>query len=123
MGTKPFREGDAEAMQQEFLFAVRFCHAAKADGLAATAARAHGKYDISRLDFDKLVKQAPWRVAQAAAAHPTRQRLPHRIRQEADQDVRLDPVFFVMPDRPQNEFVLRDAKCPFEGNLKNSANT
>ena len=113
MGTKASGEGNAETMQQEFLFSVRLCHTAKADGLTPTVFRADREYDVPRLDLDDLVKQTARGIPQAAAAHPTRQRLPHRIGQEADQDVCLDPVFFVMPDRPQNEFVLRDAKCPF----------
>ena len=113
LGSKAFREGDAEAMQQEFLLAVRLGHAAESDGGVVTVAAVDGKYDVPRLDLDELVEQTPWRIAQAAAAHPTRQRLPHRIRQEAHQDMGEHAVLFVMPDRAEHEFVFRDAKRPF----------
>ena len=61
MRTESFGEGDAETMQQEFLLGVRLRHATQADGVVATAG-ADRKYDVTRLDLVKLVKQTPWCV-------------------------------------------------------------
>ena len=38
---------------------------------------------------------------------------PEYERQEADEDMGLDPVLVVMPDRPDLQFILGNAKGPF----------
>jgi len=52
-------------------------------------------------------------VPKSLAAHPHFQRSPQRQRQEADQDVRLDSLGFLMKDGSQAQIALGAAECRF----------
>src|SRR5438445_6690360 len=49
-------------------------------------------------------------VAEAGARLPLLQRLPQDVGQKADEDVRLDPLLLLMPDRANRELALVDTK-------------
>src|SRR5207253_9199862 len=85
---------------------------------AADAERAVGilgqrQHDVRALDAAEFIENRPRAVAQPRLALPLLQRLPEHIGEEAHQDVRLDPLGLLMPDRPERELTLLDAEGGF----------
>jgi hypothetical protein len=51
--------------------------------------------------------------AQPSSTHPARQRLPHRVGQEADENVRPHAIFFVVPDGADQQLLFeRTGRMP-----------
>src|SRR5207247_654037 len=69
--------------------------------------------DVRALDAAEFIENRPRAVAQPRSALPLLQRLPEHIGEEAHQDVRLDPLGLLMPDRPERELTLLDAEGRF----------
>ena len=60
----------------------------------------------------ELVEERAGRIPEPGALHPTRERLPHGIRQAADEHVGPHPVLLLVPHRPDGQFVFRDPEGP-----------
>jgi hypothetical protein len=69
-----------------------------------------GQYHIHQLDLAQFFKDAPRFVSQSGRQTALRKRLPKNVSQEADQDVRQHPIFFLMPDRPEHQVAFVDAE-------------
>lgn len=74
---------------------------------------AGGKDDVDQVDFAQLLKNATGLVAQTGRPSHLVQRLPENIRQETDQNVGLNPLFGLVPDRADPQIALVDPKCGF----------
>src|SRR5208283_4705143 len=61
-------------------------------------------------DVRQLLEYFPRFVAQPSALAELRQRLPQHKGQKAHQDVRFDPLLFLVPDRSQLQIRLLDAE-------------
>src|SRR6516162_9830343 len=77
---------------------------------AYLAVRRGRQDDVVGLDAGELLENGTRRVAEAGAALPHLQAFPQHEGEEADEDVRLDAVLTLMPDRPHVQLVLLDAK-------------
>lgn len=62
------------------------------------------------MNAGKFCEDCTRRIAQACAGLPLLKRLPQRVGEKADQDVRLDAILFVMPDRPDTQVGFLDAE-------------
>ena len=86
---------------------------------ADDAAEAHlaavrgGQHDVGALDAAEFLEDGARAVAQVGAALPLLQGLPEHVGQEADQDMGLDAVLALMPDRADRQLALVDAKGGF----------
>jgi hypothetical protein len=69
-----------------------------------------GQDDVHGLDPGRLLEHGPGARSKPSLPLPALQRLPHREGEEADQDVRLDPVLALMPDRTDLEVRLLAAE-------------
>ncbi len=74
-----------------------------------------GRHDyINGLDLGDLVEAlSAVRCPSPALLHIWPKRLPQHVGQEADQDVGLDPLFLLMPDRSDPQVALLDAEGGF----------
>ena len=81
----------------------RRAHHASSFDLQPALRRQDHIHDPHLLD---LIQDLSRLLTQAGAFAPLRQRLPQHVRQEADQNVRLDALLFLMPDRPQAQVAL-----------------
>src|ERR1700737_1643393 len=96
-------------LEQNRLRGVGLRHASQAE-LSVRDGRQH---NIMRLNAGKLFKDGAGRISQACALLPHLQGLPEDEGEEADQDMCLDAILALMPDRTHAEFVLLDAKRRF----------
>ena len=94
---QPLGQAQAESIEQGGLGTIGTDDAAQAQ-LAIWLAGG-GQDDVGALDGAEFLKNGPWAVAEAGAALPLLERLPQHVGQEADQDVRQDAVFALMPQR------------------------
>ena len=67
-----------------------------------------------RLDAGKLFEDGPRRVAEARALLPHLEALPEHEGEEANEDVGLDPLLALMPDRSNVQLIFLDAKSRFD---------
>ena len=84
---------EPEPANQDALRLIGNGHAAKPDASAGAGGQDH----VTELDPGQLVDDGSGAATQIAASHPLRQRLPHRISQEAEEDVSLETVLVLMP--------------------------
>jgi len=70
--------------------------------------------DIVGLDARQFFKNGPRRVAEACALLPHLEALPEREGEEANEDVGLNPILTLMPDRTQVQLILLDAERCFD---------
>ena len=102
-------QDDAEAVEKRGLGGVGLGDAAQAD-LTVGGGRQH---HVVRLDARELIEHGARGVAEAGAALPHLQRLPEDEGEEAYEDVCLDAILALMPDRTYAQLVLLDAKRRF----------
>ena len=69
--------------------------------------------DVVGLDAGKLFEDGPRRVPEARALLPHFETLPEHEGEEANEDVSLDAVLALMPDRTQVQLILLNAKRGF----------
>ena len=65
------------------------------------------------MDLPHFEQELSGLISQAADAHPVFQRPPKTQREEADEDVRLDPALQMVIDRAQSKVALEVAECGF----------
>lgn len=88
-------------------------------GGAADTARAdrnalpRGQHDIDQRDLLQFGEDLSWFIAEACAAAPLAQRFPDYVGKKANEDVRLHAVFGLVPDGPQEQVALVQAKRGF----------
>ena len=97
---------DAEAIEKRGLGGVGLGDATQAD-LAVCCGR---QDDVVGLDAGKLFEDGARRVAEARARLPHLEALPQHEGEEADEDVGLDAILALMPDRAEVQLILLDAK-------------
>ena len=100
---------DAEAIEERGLRGIRLGDTAQAN-LAMRRGRQH---DVVGLDARQFFEDGTRRVSEPGALLPHLQTLPHHEGEEAHQDVGLNAILALMPDRPHIELVLVDAKRRF----------
>src|SRR5262245_63971275 len=66
-----------------------------------------------RLNAGELFEHSAWRVSEAGTALPHLQRLPQYEGQKAHEDVGLNAISALVPDRADLELILLDAKRRF----------
>ena len=69
--------------------------------------------DVVGLDAGKLFEDGPRRVPEARALLPHFETFPEHEGEEANEDVSLDAVLALMPDRTQVQLILLNAKRGF----------
>ena len=65
---------------------------------------------VDHLHTGEFIQRCPWRQAPGQNPQFAAQRHVQAVAQEADEDVRLDAVFFLMMDRPKAEIALQIAE-------------
>ena len=103
---QPSRDCDAESVEQRSLCTVGLCDASEPNLWTAL----DGHHDVDTLDPGHLLDEGPGTVAETGTALPSLERLPHTEGQEADEDVRLDSLLLLVPDRPNGQLALDDAE-------------
>jgi hypothetical protein len=101
-----FRQDHAEAVQECGLSGVGLGDATQAD-LAVCRGRQH---DIVRLNARKLFKNRARRISEPCTLLPHLKALPQHEGEKANQDMGLNAILALMPDRPHLELVLVDAE-------------
>jgi hypothetical protein len=61
----------------------------------------------------QFLQHTAWLVAESCVLTHLAKRLPQHVRQETDEDVSEDTVFFLVPDRANLEIALMDAEGRF----------
>ena len=102
-------QADAEAVEERGLGGVGLGDATQSD----LAVRCGRQDDVVGLDAGKLFEDGPRRVAEARALLPHLEALPQHEREKANEDVGLDPLLALMPDRPNVQLIFLDAKSRF----------
>src|ERR1700722_18680156 len=88
-------QDDAEAIKKRGLGVVGVSDTSQTD----LAVRCGRQDDVVRLDAGKLFEDRARRVSEAGALLPHLQALPQHKGEEADEDVGLDAIFALVPDR------------------------
>ena len=99
-------EDHAEAVEKRRLGGVGLCDATQSD----LSVRCGRQDDIMGLDARQFLKDGRRRVAKARALLPHLKAVPEHQGEEANEDVGLDPVLALMPDRTQVQLILVNAK-------------
>src|SRR5580692_7626664 len=102
-----FGQDNAEAVEEGGLSVIGLGDATQADS-AMGRGRQH---DIVRLNARELFENGARRVSEAGTLLPHLQALPQHEGEEADENVRLNAVLALMPDRPYLELVFLNAEC------------
>src|SRR2546427_3067739 len=102
------REAPPEPIEQDRLGLVRTDHAAETE--RARRLSGERQHHVGALDASQFVEDRPWAVAEPGLRLPLLEGLPEHVGQEADEDVRLDALGLLVPDRPDREFTLVDAE-------------
>ena len=71
------------------------------------------QHDVHHAQLAQFVQHAPRFMAEAGSLAELPEELPEDVGQKADQDVGQHAVLFLMPDRPEREVALLDAKGRF----------
>ena len=84
----------------------------------ATAADLHAffasrQHDIDQADPAQLLEDATRFVAQAGGLRHLVQRFPQNVRQKTDQNMGLDAIFTLVPNRPDTQVAFVDPKRGF----------
>ena len=102
-------QAQAEALDQSCLGVVRFDHAAQ----SKVGTVDYWEHDVHALNSAELLENRSRTVAKPGPLLPALQRLPKAEGQEAHEDVRLDALGLLMPDRPDRQVALVDPKRGF----------
>ena len=81
--------------------------------LADLGALACRQDHVHQLDFAQFVEHPSRLLAHSRVQAPLPERLPRHVCQEADENVRQDAIFFLLPDRPDRQVALLDAEGRF----------
>ena len=84
-------------------------HAAQAN----VAVCCGGQHDIMRLDARKLFEDSARRVAETGALLPHLEAFPQHESEKADEDMSLDAILALVPDRTYIELIFLDPECGF----------
>ena len=71
------------------------------------------QYDVMRLNACQLFENSARRISEAGTLLPHLEALPQHEGEKANQDMRLNAVLALMPDRPHLELVFVDTKSGF----------
>ena len=71
------------------------------------------QHHIDHADLAQFVKNPSRFITQARSFGPLVQCFPEHIGQEADQDMRENPILFLMPDRPDLQVAFMNSKGRF----------
>ncbi len=96
-------------MEQNVLVVAWFRYAAFAD----LDAFSRGQHHVHHSNLLQFRKPAARLIAQTRPLAQTGQHIPEHIRQEAHQDVGLDSVLFLMPNRSETEIAFMNPKRGF----------
>ena len=102
-------QDDAEAVEQRYLGSVGLGDAAKADSAKCRCRQD----DIVRLNACELFQDGARRVSKPGTALPHLQALPQNKGEKANQDVSLNAVLALMPDRTDVQLVLLNSEGGF----------
>ena len=102
-------QDDAEAVEKRRLGGVGLGDAAQSD----LPVRCGRQDDVVGLDADELFEESARRVSEARALLPHLEALPQGEGEETHEDVSLDPVLALMPNRPQVQTIFLNAKSRF----------
>ena len=105
-GAHAFGQDEAEAVEKRGLSGVGLGDAAQSD----LAVRCGRQDDVVGLDARKLFEDGARRVSEARSLLPHLEAFPEYEGEEANEDVSLDPVLALMPDRTQVELIFLDPK-------------
>src|SRR5690606_16518628 len=95
-------EPESEPVEEHRLVRVGASDAAD----AKLSARGQRQHDVDARDSPKLVEEHSGTVAEPSSGLPSLERLPERIREEADEDVAFDSIVAMVPDRPDAKLRL-----------------
>jgi hypothetical protein len=70
--------------------------------------------DVSRLDSRKLFEDRTGRISKACALLPHLEALPQHEGKKADEDMSLNAILMLTPDRTEVELIFLDAKRRFD---------
>ena len=101
-----FRQDDAETVEKCGLSGIGLGDATQAD-LAVCRGREH---DVVRLNARKLFENGVRRISEPGTLLPHLKALPQHEGEKANEDMRLNAILALMPDRPYLELVLVDAE-------------
>ena len=102
-------QDDAEAIEECGLGGIGLGDAAQPD-LIVGSCRQH---DVVRLNSCELFEYRPWGVAKPGALLPHLQALPQHESEEAHEDVGLDALRALVPDRAHVQLIFLDPKGRF----------
>src|SRR2546426_8671912 len=102
-------------IEQDRLRRVRADHAAETERTRRLGGK--GQYHVGALDARQFVEDRPRAVAEPGLHLPVLERLPEHVGQEADEDMRLDALGLLVPDRPDRvDRQSRRLNSPHHGN-------
>ena len=101
-----FWQDEAETVEESGLCGVGLSDAAQADLTMGGGRQDH----VMRLDARQLFEDRTRRISKAGALLPHLEALPQHEGKKADEDMSLDAVLVLMPDRTEVELVFLDAK-------------
>jgi hypothetical protein len=102
------REPEPETCEEVSLRLVGACDAAQADDALLKVGQRQD--DVSALDARELAEDGPWRVTKPRSLLPLFEGLPECEGKKADQEMRLDTFLLLVPDGPDGQVALLDAK-------------
>ena len=103
----PPRQDNTEAVKKRGLDAVGLSDASQAD----LAMRRSGQHNVVRADACEFLEDGARRVTETGALLPHLQALPHYEGEEAGEDMGLNAILALMPDRTQVQLVVLNAKA------------
>jgi len=109
-GPHSFGQDDAKAVKESGLCGVGLSDAAQADLTTGGGRQEH----VMRLDSRKLFEDGARRISEACALLPHLEALPQhegkKADKKADEDMSLNAVLMLMPDRTEVELIFLDAE-------------
>jgi hypothetical protein len=104
------RKTEHQAIQQDRLMLRRAGHATTADFYALFSRR---HYDVDQTDLAQFIKHVSLFVPQPCFLRHFLHRFPEYVGEEADQNMRLDAVLLLIPDRSNAEIAFVDSERGF----------
>ena len=104
--THPLRQDDTEAVKERGLVSVGLSDAPQTD----LAMRCGGQHHVVRVDACKFLENGTRGVAEASTALPHLQALPQHEGQKADENMGLNAILALVPDRTQIQLIFLDAE-------------
>jgi hypothetical protein len=101
-----FGQDDAKAVEKSGVCGVGLSDAAQADLSMGGDRQDH----VMRLDPRQLFEDRTWRISEACSLLPHLEALPQHESKKADEDMSLNPVLVLMPDRTEVDLIFLDAE-------------